>query len=227
MLNRKGLVIIVVYTVIAWTLIMMFVGMLSCNSTKQAQRKWDTGIRKNETVFISNSQKLAKVYYKDFASFCAEYYPAITRNDSTEYLKAKAEYEQLKKHYMNERESTSKEIDRLNALYQSATLSGNDSLAKYALQQKINVLENQLSKCEASENKSLPPIIQQVADSALITAHRKISDTLTRRTLERDACEVRILQLEDEKKGKVMLPWWSLVIAGAVFAAGAILYIKK
>lgn len=205
-------------------LIWLIVGFFSCDSARQAQKKWDSGIRKNETLFISNSQKLAKLYYKDFASFCAEYYPAILKNDSTDYLKARREYELLKAKYESDMKDLQGKIDSLDILIKAGEDSGNDSLTIISLKEKLRLLQEQKQK---SEPIQMSPIVQQVADSALITAHQAINDSLNERTMQRDAFERRILQLEDEKSGKVMLPWWSLLIAGSVFAAGVILYIKK
>lgn len=205
-------------------LVWLIVGFFSCNSAKQAQKKWDAGIRKNETVFVSNSQKLAKVYYKDFASFCAEYYPAILKNDSTEYIRARKEYELLKAKYNSDMLTLQAKIDSLDILTKAGEDFGNDSLVIYSLKEKIKILQEQKYKCEPTQ---MPAIVQQVADSALIRFCKQTEDSLTIRTMERDACEKRILQLEDEKEGKVLLPWWALLVAGALFAAGTILYIKK
>lgn len=193
---------------------------LSCSNSKQAQRKWNSGISKDRETFIINSEQLARMEYKKFADFCAEYYKPILKNDSTRYLEAKRNYDLLLKKYNEEMFITSEKIKDLDSIIKLGQDAGKDSIVIHALQQKVLLLSGQLNKCNDQKPIILDPIIQQVSDSATAEAYRQAKFALEKMEYARNLYKEQLTEEKASSKGKIKVPIWAVIVLGA----GVVLY---
>lgn len=187
----------------------------SCSNSKQAQRKWNSGISKDRETFVVNSEELARIEYKRFAEFCAEYYKPILKNDSTRYLEAKSKYDELVSQYSKDMKNAANKINELDAIIQAGQDSGNDTLIISGLRQKVFLLTDQLSKCNNLKPVILDPIIQQVSDSATAAAYLQAKVALQKMEYAKDLYKEQLNEERASSKGKIKVPIWAVIVLGA------------
>lgn len=197
---------------IAVTLILLMIAMSGCVNAKKATR------------FMRENPQVA-------AEFCADEFPVKTVTDSAGYKQSLAVIDSLISAQDSERLITQAErdqmiedIERLKATAEPDCDSLTEAVYRYAAKEKARA-----DKLDRSNNalikaaKNVKPIRDTVENTARVKALQMENESLTREiNLKADQLAV----LKDRVKGKVLIPWWILVIAGLSLAGWSYWRIK-